>query len=89
MKTKQTAYVFTDCDGLKHPFEYETLESLFEEIYKLWNEDYPEEVDFKVTLPDGNSFWLNLTLMHYCFSKGRISTTELIELIFEEKEAQA
>ena len=86
-KDIKTAIVLTDSDGVQHPFEYETLESLFEEIYTLWNDRYPEEVDFKVTLPDGDSFWLNLALMHYCFCKGRISTTELIELLFEEKEA--
>ena len=75
-----TATVFTDTDGIFHSFQYETIEDLLNQIHLfVMDEDYLDDDNIRVTLHDGTKFIWCHTMAHYCFAKGRISVSEMIE----------
>lgn len=86
-KETKTATVFTDSDGIHHPFMYNDLESLTETIYYfIIDNDYLSDEDIRVTLADGTSFWWNFFLARACFCKGRITAAEMIEELLNTEE---
>jgi hypothetical protein len=64
--------------------EYGTLEDLCASVNEILSE-IPQYADTTViTLPDGKSYQWIAVYAHYCYGKGRITETQLVNEIFKE-----
>lgn len=79
MKTKEIATVTVA--GTPYQIEYDTLEGLAFDIFKQLFEAEKQLADTSVTLADGRKFTWDATLAHYCFAKGRITESTLVEML--------
>ena len=81
MKTTQlTATVFTDLDGERHTFRYESLEDLCYQIFEFIGEnDYFTDDDIIVTLADETQFRWCHTMAHYHFAKSRTTFEDFFQ----------
>lgn len=79
----QTATLFTDLDGVKHPFVYTSTEDLLQQVYNFFeeNEDYLYDDDNWITLPNGEVLTWSHTYAYYHYSKGGLDFEKFLDLL--------
>jgi hypothetical protein len=95
MRTKKVALVtITTRKEFTYEVEYDALEDLVSSVNELFFVDDHYSISLadsaRITLPEcdgGCTFPWNVTYAHYCFGKGRITETQLVEEMFKEENA--